>query len=104
MPDREADRQGGVLTLERHEVRPPPMYKVLLHNDDYTPMDFVTMVLETVFHKPTAEAIKVMLAVHRAGIGLAGIYTRDVAETKVQTVADLARREQHPLKCTMEAE
>lgn len=80
----------------------PPRYKVLLHNDDYTTMDFVVLILQTVFNKDTVTATEIMLNVHKAGVGVAGIYTRDVAETKVAVVHELSRKNEHPLKCTME--
>jgi len=78
------------------------MYKVILHNDDYTTMDFVVMVLEVVFHKSRGEAARIMMNVHRLGAGVAGIFTRDVAETKIVIVHDLARKNEHPLKCSLE--
>ncbi len=96
------DLKGGVATEHRHEVKEPPMFKVLLHNDDYTTMDFVIMILETVFHKQAEDAAKIMLNVHQKGIGIAGIYTRDMAETKVALVHDLARQHDYPLKCSLE--
>ncbi len=78
------------------------MYKVLLHNDDYTTMDFVVMVLETVFGKDTDEATRIMLNVHNQGQGVAGIYTREIGETKVAVVHRMARKNQFPLKCSLE--
>lgn len=84
------------------EVQEPPMYKVLLHNDDYTTMDFVVMILETVFKKDTSEATRIMLNVHHQGIGIAGVYTREIGETKTAIVHDLARKNQFPLKCSLE--
>jgi ATP-dependent Clp protease adaptor protein ClpS len=96
------DRESGVVTKERQIVEEPPLFRVLLHNDDYTTMDFVVMVLEAVFNKDAAAATEIMLNVHKKGIGLAGVYTRDVAETKVAVVHDLSRKNEHPLRCTME--
>ena len=93
---------GAVITEKKQQTKKPSMYKVLLHNDDYTTMDFVVMVLETIFHKNTMEANRIMLNVHQQGIGVAGIYSRDVAETKVVLVHDLARKNEHPLKCSIE--
>ncbi|WP_461209973.1 ATP-dependent Clp protease adapter ClpS [Desulfocurvus sp. DL9XJH121] len=84
------------------EVREPRKYKVLLHNDDYTTMEFVVKVLKTVFSKTEAEAMDVMLKVHNEGVGVCGIYTAEVAETKVALVRQMAGREGFPLKCTME--
>ena len=78
------------------------MYKVLLHNDDYTAMEFVVIILEKIFRKSTAEATRIMLNVHQQGIGVAGVYTREVAETKVAVVHELARQNKYPLKCSME--
>jgi ATP-dependent Clp protease adaptor protein ClpS len=89
---------------DRDEVREPPMYKVLLHNDDYTTMDFVVEILMVVFNKSPEEAIEIMLNVHRKGIGICGIYSYEVSETKVETVHALAREYGFPLKCTMEKE
>jgi len=94
----------GVEVKERQEIKSPPLYKVFLVNDDYTTMDFVIHMLEEVFHKPPAEATRIMLHVHKNGKGLAGVYTREIAETKIETVHELARRNGFPLKCTMEKE
>ncbi len=87
---------------EKEELKEPPMYKVLLHNDDYTTMDFVVMVLETIFNKDTAEATRIMLNVHNQGIGIAGVYVREIGETKISIVHDMARKNQYPLKCSLE--
>ena len=96
----------SVLTESRAEqqLQHPRMWRVLLHNDDYTTQDFVVWVLETVFHKPTAEAFDIMLSVHRSGMGIAGIYTHDVAETKLKTTRQLAEAHEFPLLVTMEPE
>ena len=80
----------------------PSRFKVLLHNDDYTTMDFVVMILQSVFNKDMEAATEIMLNVHKKGVGVAGIYSRDVAETKVAVVHELSRKNEHPLKCTME--
>lgn len=80
------------------------MYKVLLLNDDYTPMEFVVQVLESFFNKSREDATRIMLHVHKRGVGLAGVYTHEVAETKVKQVMRAARQNQHPLQCTMEKE
>ncbi len=84
------------------DTAPPPMYKVLLHNDDYTPMDFVVFILQQIFHKTAEQAEAIMLQVHHKGSGACGIFTCDVAATKVDAVLRLARANQHPLQCTME--
>lgn len=94
--------QGGVLTEKEIETKKPAMYKVLLHNDDYTTMEFVVMILESVFHKDHVEASKIMLNVHQQGVGVAGVFTRDIAETKVVLVHELARKNEFPLRCSME--
>lgn len=98
--------QGDVLSERRTQtrVRKPPMYKVLLLNDDYTPMEFVVQLLQLVFHKPHADATRIMLHVHQNGVGVAGVYPFEIAETKVKTVDELAREHQYPLKCVMEKE
>ena len=96
----------SVATESRAEqkIEPPRMWRVLLHNDDYTTQDFVVWVLETVFRKPPSEAFSIMLSVHRSGLGLAGVYTHDVAATKVKTTKDLAEQHEFPLLVTMEPE
>jgi ATP-dependent Clp protease adaptor protein ClpS len=93
-----------VISETRDEIDEPPMYKVLLHNDDYTTMEFVVEILMLVFNKPPEEAVEIMLNVHQKGIGICGVYTYEVSETKVNTVHDLARGNGFPLKCTMEEE
>ena len=94
----------SVVTKTRPKTKKPSLYKVLILNDDYTPMEFVVHVLERFFSKPRDEAIQIMLHVHRHGVGVCGVYTFEVAETKVTQVIELARRHQHPLQCTMEKE
>lgn len=89
---------------ERQEVKSPPLYRVFLLNDDYTTMDFVVHILEKIFHRPLVEATRIMLHVHKNGRGLAGVYTREIAETKLDTVHEVAREKGFPLKCTMEKE
>ena len=86
----------------KEELKEPPMFRVLLHNDDYTTMEFVVEVLMAVFKKTAEEATQIMLNVHRRGSGICGVFTREVAETKVETVIRLARENGHPLRCTME--
>ena len=95
---------SGLLTKTRPKTKKPSMYKVLMLNDDYTPMEFVVFVLEQFFSKNREEATQIMLHVHRRGVGICGVFTYDVAETKVNQVMDLARKEQHPLQCTLEKE
>ena len=104
--DRGRKTGSGTAVLEETRTKPqkPPMFKVLLHNDDYTTMDFVVMVLQTVFHKNTEEATRIMLNVHHQGIGIAGIYTREIAETKVAIVHQMAKQHQFPLRCSLEKE
>jgi len=96
------DLDRGVITETEKKVKHPPMYRVLLHNDDYTTMEFVVQVLQEVFHKTVADATQIMLHVHRNGIGVAGVYTYEVAETKVAIVEAMARQHEFPLKCTLE--
>ena len=101
-PDEE--RQTGLMLKTRPKTRQPSMYKVLLLNDDYTPMEFVIHVLERFFSKTKDEATEIMLHVHRRGVGLCGVFTYEVAETKVTQVMDFARVNEQPLQCTMEKE
>jgi ATP-dependent Clp protease adaptor protein ClpS len=95
-------QHGSLLEVEKTRLKPPPMYKVLLLNDDYTPMDFVVTVLQTVFAMSREKATQVMLQVHREGMGVCGTFTREVATAKVEQVVGIARKYQHPLQCTME--
>ena len=97
-----SDFEGWVLTDEKTEVKEPRLYKVLLHNDDYTSMEFVVILLEKVFHKSTAEATRIMLNIHRQGIGVAGVFQKEIAETKVAIVHDLAQKNEYPLRCSIE--
>ena len=94
----------GVVIKTRTKTKKPSMYKVLMLNDDYTPMEFVVHVLERFFAKNREEATRIMLHVHQRGVGICGVYTYEVAETKVNQVMDFARRHQHPLQCTLEKE
>ena len=94
----------GVVTRTRTKTKKPSLYKVLLLNDDYTPMEFVVHILEKFFNKGREEAEEIMLHVHRHGVGICGVFTYEVAETKVAQVIELSRRHQHPLQCTMEKE
>ena len=93
---------GTILETTRNRVKPPPMFKVLLLNDDYTPMDFVVAVLQSVFAMTRERATQVMLKVHHDGMGVCGVYPRDLAESKVEQVLAFARKHQHPLQCVME--
>src|ERR1700726_574504 len=86
------------------KTKKPSMYKVILLNDDYTPMEFVVELLKVVFHKPHAEATRIMLHVHQNGMGVAGVYPFEIAETKIKTVEELGHESQYPLKCVMEKE
>jgi ATP-dependent Clp protease adaptor protein ClpS len=107
---RERRRAGGmgqtrddtVLEAQKSKLKPPSMFKVMLLNDDYTPMEFVVLVLQKFFDMTRERATQVMLKVHREGIGICGVYPRDVAATKVQQVGAYARKHQHPLQCVME--
>ncbi|MDR2550695.1 MAG: ATP-dependent Clp protease adapter ClpS [Desulfobulbus sp.] len=94
--------QEKVEATDREALQEPPLYKVLLHNDDYTTMDFVIMILQAVFHKNTEEATRIMLNVHHQGVGIAGIYTREIGETKVEIVHRMAKKNQFPLRCSLE--
>lgn len=96
--------RSGALTLTRTRTKKPSMYKVLMLNDDYTPMEFVVDVLQNIFQKNREEATKIMLHVHQKGVGVCGVYTYEVAETKVTQTVDYARKNQHPLQCTLEKE
>ena len=102
-PNPEHEHEHGVaLAPSRAEVKPPPLYRVLLMNDDYTPMDFVVTVLQQFFTMDLEKATQVMLHVHTRGRGVCGVFSREVAETKVAQVNEYARMNQHPLLCTME--
>lgn len=104
----ERDLETGIVTRRRtrtaRKLQKPPLYRVLLHNDDYTTREFVVDVLRTVFHRPEPEAVQIMLHVHQNGIGIAGVYTYEVAETKTRTVESLARQREFPLMLSMEPE
>ena len=114
MADRDGDKDNsggndgnggsetGVVTRTKPKTKKPSMYKVIMLNDDYTPMEFVILVLERFFSKSHEESTQIMLHVHQKGVGVCGVFTYEVAETKVQQVMDLARQHQHPLQCTLE--
>jgi len=94
----------AVITKSKKQVKKPPLYQVLLHNDNYTTMEFVVVILIRVFHQSEVDAIRIMLQVHNKGIGVAGVFTREIAETKVAQVTELAKENEYPLLCTMEEE
>ena len=98
------DEDLGVAVKTRPKTARPPLYKVLLLNDDFTPMEFVVHILERLFGMTHAQAIEIMLTVHRKGVAVVGVFSHEIAETKVAQVMELARRQQHPLQCTMEQE
>jgi ATP-dependent Clp protease adaptor protein ClpS len=100
----DGEGRSGALTLTRTRTKKPSMYKVLMLNDDYTPMEFVVDVLQNIFQKNREEATEVMLHVHQKGVGVCGVYTYEIAETKVTQTVDYARKNQHPLQCTLEKE
>ncbi|HKV39745.1 MAG TPA: ATP-dependent Clp protease adapter ClpS [Blastocatellia bacterium] len=96
------DHDEGVVTESKQKVKKPSLYKVLLHNDDYTTMDFVVFILQTVFQRSEADATRIMLEVHNGSVGVAGVYTYEIAETKAARVEDLARQNDFPLLATLE--
>ena len=104
MSKRVREKEGDVATLEKPKTKRPKLYKVLLHNDDYTPMEFVVRILIDVFNKNHEEATYIMLTVHTKGLGLCGAFPYSVAETKTNKVMSLAKQNGHPLLCTMEPE
>lgn len=104
LPPGDDGPDSGLATKTRLKTKKPSLYRVLLLNDDYTPMEFVVYVLEHFFQKSREEATRIMLHVHQKGVGVCGVYTYEVAETKVAQVLDLAQRNEHPLQCTMEKE
>ena len=99
------EENGSVaVQLDRPKLKRPPLYKVIMLNDDYTPMEFVVHVLERFFGLNHAQAFEIMLTVHKKGLAVVGVFSHEIAETKVAQVMDFARRHQHPLQCTMEKE
>jgi len=98
------DGESDVITKTKPKTQRPPLYKVLLLNDDYTPMEFVVHVLERFFGVSHSQAVEIMLTVHKKGVAVVGVFSYEIAETKVAQVMDFARRNQHPLQCTMEKE
>lgn len=104
MNEEKIQSDENVAEKERQETEEPSLYRVILLNDDYTAMEFVIHVLETVFRKPLPEATRIMLCIHKKGAGICGVYTREIAETKVAEVHEMAAGNQFPLRCTMEKE
>jgi ATP-dependent Clp protease adaptor protein ClpS len=104
MPIFAPQHEEAVKPESKRKIEKPPLFKVLLHNDNYTTMDFVVFVLVDVFHHSDINAIRIMLQVHNRGVGVAGVYTREIAETKIAKVTRLARDFEYPLLCTMEEE
>ena len=104
MPEWEDEQDGAVITESKQDVKKPPLYKVLLHNDDYSTMEFVIFILRSVFLHTPEDAERIMWNVHHQGIGIAGVYTYEIAESKVAKVEVLARELEFPLLCTMEEE
>lgn len=96
------DQLSPVREVQESGTKPPPLYKVILLNDDYTPMDFVVLVLQRFFHMDRERATHIMLKVHREGLGVCGVFPKDIAATKVDLVVSFARQHQHPLQCVME--
>jgi ATP-dependent Clp protease adaptor protein ClpS len=104
MPNYDPDLDDAVITESKKKLKKPPLYKVLLHNDNYTTMEFVVYILVDIFHHSQSDAFRIMLQVHTKGLGVAGVYTYEIAETKVARVASIAREHEFPLLCTMEEE
>jgi len=104
MPEREYGFEEEVATESREKLKKPPLFRVLLHNDDFTTMEFVVEVLKQVFGKADSDAFNIMWAVHTQGVGVAGVYTYEVAEMKVEKVTQMARAQEFPLLCTVEEE
>jgi ATP-dependent Clp protease adaptor protein ClpS len=102
MSEEHPDFQEELESNVQEDLEEPPMYKVLLHNDDYTTMEFVVEILQRVFHKSPTEATRIMLLVHKSGVGLCGVFPAEIAETKVEVVHHLAKKHGFPLQCSME--
>ena len=104
MPIHDHEHDEAVLTESKSKLKKPPLYKVLLHNDDFTSMEFVVFILQTVFQRTESDAVRIMLQVHTKGVGVAGVYTHEIAEMKVAKVMTLAQAHEFPLLCTVEEE
>jgi len=104
MTEKKGDPRGSVLTEKVIETKEPSLFKVLLHNDDYTTMEFVVSILVNIFQKTSHEATAIMLNVHNDGVGIAGVFTREICETKIAIVHELAKKNEFPLRCSMEKE
>jgi ATP-dependent Clp protease adaptor protein ClpS len=104
MADLDIERDEAVATEEKTRVKRPPLYKVLLHNDDFTTMNFVVFILRSVFQRSEMDAVRIMLHVHNQGVGVAGVYTYEIAEAKVARVTQLARENEFPLLASVEEE
>ena len=104
MPTHDQQHDEAVVTRTKAKLKKPPLYKVLLHNDDFTSMEFVVSILQTVFQRSEADAVRVMFQVHTEGVGVAGVYTHEIAEMKVAKVMTLAQAHEFPLLCTTEEE
>ena len=102
MTNNQKSNETGVITQEKVKLKKPKLFKVILLNDDYTPMEYVVNLIKIVFRKNESEAVNIMLMVHKKGSGVCGIFTKEIAETKVETVLKMAKSDQHPLKCIME--
>jgi len=102
MADLERERDEAVVTESKPRLQKPPLYKVLLHNDDYTSMEFVVLILRTIFQRSEADSVRIMLLVHNQGVGVAGVYTYEIAEAKIARVTSLAREHEFPLLCSLE--
>ena len=100
----DGENNTGTFVKSKPKTKRPPLYKVLLLNDDYTPMEFVVHILERFFGMSSAQAFDIMLTVHKKGVAVVGVFSHEIAETKVAQVMDFSRRHQHPLQCTMEKE
>ena len=102
--DNQSNTDTNLLTKEKVKLRKPNLYKVILLNDDYTPMEYVVALLKSVFKKTQNQAVNIMLTVHKKGSGVCGVYTLEIAETKLKNVMDMAKSDQHPLQCILEKE